>query len=255
MKTSQRPNRRPGRRTARRIAAARRAGLTLLELVMVVSILAILTALVVPGMSDQSEESRKIAAKATMQELRDIITNRYMENMGELPQPMLTGSFTEATRISTTLQITGTTATGLPQLHFLFVNPRQFDGSLPAAQRYLAVGDFDQQSKIGWNGPYMLQKSTTYPNPTAQRFSTDPNNPLTWSDYGFTTTFGQAGDFTVMDPWGSPYVIIVRSLAHGSSTAYTAYVVSAGFNRKLDTNALGATATGDDLLLPIKSWK
>jgi len=238
------------RRTGR---ARRRAGLTLLELVMVVSILAILTALVVPGMSDQSEETRKTVARATMQEVRDIIANRYMENMGELPQPMLTGTVTDGTRITTTLQVTGTSATGLPQMQFLFVNPRQYDAS--SATPYMAIGDFDQQSRIGWNGPYMGQKSTTYPNPTARRFATDPNNDDTWAEYGFTTTHGQPGDFTVMDPWGSPYVIVVRAVAHGSSTAYTAYVVSAGFNRRLETTANGASATGDDLLLAIKSWK
>jgi prepilin-type N-terminal cleavage/methylation domain-containing protein len=238
--------------TQRRAARARRrAGLTLLELVMVVSILAILTALVVPGMSDQSEETRKTVARATMQEVRDIIANRYMENMGELPQPVLTGN--DTTRITTTMQALSTTTSGLPQLQFLFVNPRQYDAS--SATPYMAIGDFDQQARIGWNGPYFNSKATTYPNPTARRFSTDPNDTRTWSQFGFTTTFGQAGDFTIMDPWGSPYVIVVRSVAHGSSTAYTAFVVSAGFNRTLETTANGTTSTGDDLLLAIKSWK
>jgi Tfp pilus assembly protein PilE len=220
---------------------------------MVVSILAILTALVVPGMTDQSEETRKTVARATLQEVRDIIANRYMENMGEMPQPVLTGTGSDATRLTATLQVTGTSVTKLPQLHFLFVNPRQYDST--SATPYLAINDFDQQSRIGWNGPYMMPKATTYPNPTARRFATDPNNTLTWAEYGFTTTFGQAGDQTIMDPWGSPYVIKVRSVPHGSSTAYTAYVVSAGFDRKIDTSADGTEATGDDLLLPIKQWK
>jgi prepilin-type N-terminal cleavage/methylation domain-containing protein len=235
----------------RRPPRARRAGLTLLELVMVVSILAILTALVVPGMTDQSEDTRKTVARATMLEVRDIIANRYMENMGEMPQPVLTG--TDSVRLSATLQITGTATTKLPQLHFLFVNPRQYDAS--SATPYMAIKDFDQQSKIGWNGPYMGTKSTTYPDPTARRFATDPNDTRTWSDLGFTTTFGQVGDFTIMDPWGSPYVIIVRTVAHGSSTAYSAYVVSAGFNRTLETTTVGSATTGDDLLLKIQDWK
>jgi prepilin-type N-terminal cleavage/methylation domain-containing protein len=244
----------PARRRSRH---ARRAGLTLLELVMVVSILAILTALVVPGMTDQSEETRKTVARATMQEVRDIIANRYLENMGSLPQPMLTGSVLDTTRITTTTQVTGTSAVGLPQLQFLFVNPRQFDSSagLTPDRRYMAINDFDQTARIGWNGPYMMAKSTTYPNPEAVRFATDPNDTRTWAQFGFTTTFGQTGDFTIMDPWGSPYVIIVRSLPHGGSTAYTAYVVSAGFNRTLETTAVGSATTGDDLLLPIKTWK
>ena len=238
-------------RARNRARRARRAGLTLLELVMVVSILAILTALVVPGMTDQSEETRKTVARATMLEVRDIIANRYLENMGEMPQPVLTG--TDSTRLSTTLQVTGSATTKLPQLQFLFVNPRQYDPL--SATPYLAINDFDQQSRIGWNGPYMMTKSTTYPNPTARRFATDPNNVQTWAEYGFTTKHGQPGDFTIMDPWGSPYVIIVRSVAHGSSTAYSAYVVSAGFDRRLDTTDVGGSPTGDDVLLKIKDWK
>jgi hypothetical protein len=174
-----------------------------------------------------------------------------MENMGEMPQPVLTG--TDAVRLSATLQITGTAATKLPQLHFLFVNPRQYDAS--SATPYMAISDFDQQSRIGWNGPYYGTKSALYPNPTARRFATDPNDTRTWADLGFTTTHGQAGDFTIMDPWGSPYVIIVRASPHGASTAYSAYIVSAGFNRTLETTADGTTTTGDDLLLLIKQWK
>jgi len=233
--------------------AGRRAGLTLLELVMVVSILAILTALVVPGMTDQSEETRKTVARATMLEVRDTIANRYLENMGEMPQPVLTGTGTDANRLAATLQVTGTSLTKLPQLQFLFVNPRQYDPV--SATPYLAINDFDPQARIGWNGPYMMPKATTYPNPTARRFATDPNDTRTWADFGFTTTFGQTGDQTIMDPWGSPYVIIVRTVAHGSSTAYSAYVVSAGFNRKLDTTDDGTAGTGDDLLQKIKDWK
>lgn len=55
--------------TGRRV----RRGLTLLELVMVVSILAILTALVVPGMTDQQEETRRTVAKNVVQEVRDAV--------------------------------------------------------------------------------------------------------------------------------------------------------------------------------------
>ncbi|MBU4604352.1 MAG: prepilin-type N-terminal cleavage/methylation domain-containing protein [Proteobacteria bacterium] len=51
-------------KTPRCHSSSRHRGLTLLELVMVVSILAILTALIVPGMNDQQEETRKTVAKA-----------------------------------------------------------------------------------------------------------------------------------------------------------------------------------------------
>lgn len=233
--------------TARRI----RRGLTLLELVMVVSILAILAALVVPGMSDQQEETRKTVARATMQELRDVIANRYLNDMQALPQPDLVNDTLRTG--SATMQNISSTQTNLPQLNFLFVNP-QFASST-TGPNYVAVNTFDQQSRIGWNGPYVMQKATTYPDPTARRFPTDPTNTQTWSDYGFTTQYGQFGDNCLMDPWGSPYVVVVRQTPHGSSTVYTSNVVSAGFNRTLETTTNGLLSTGDDLLLPIKAMK
>jgi type II secretory pathway pseudopilin PulG len=240
--------------------------LTLLELVMVVSILAILTALIVPGMGDQQEETRKTVARATLHELRDVIANRYMQDMANtanvsttstvgriaLPQPDRANDVSG--RISTTaIQADGSTGGIVPQLHFLFVNPHYHSSSTPP---YVAVSDYDAQTRIGWNGPYVGQKMTLYPNPGNPRFPQDPNNANDWSDYGFTERYGQAGDFCVNDPWGSPYVIHVRL----NGTVYTAYVVSAGPNRKLDTGTWnnsgdgGSLNSGDDLALAIKSW-
>ena len=238
------------------LPSRRRRGLTLLELVMVVSILAILTALVVPGMSDQQEETRKTVAKATLQELRDVIANRYWPDMGKFPQPNVLDN--SGLRLSSTAQITGTSTTALPQLHFLFVNPNQYVST--ATTQYVAVSDYDPQVRIGWNGPYVMTKSTVYPNPNNVRFSSDTTNTSTWSDYGFTNLYGNAGDYTINDPWGSPYVTIIRASAHGSSTLYTAFLVSAGPNRRLDnttwtSNVDGTLNSGDDLALQIKAWK
>lgn len=244
----------------------RRGGLTLLELVMVVSILAILTALIVPGMGDQQEETRRIVARATLQELRDVIANRYMQDMANTVNPALTGTvalpqpnrtYDVSSRVTTT-QIDGSAAGVIPQLHFLFVNPNQYDSSTTPS--YVAVNDYDAQTKIGWNGPYVMQKATVYPNPSNVRFPKDPNNTQTWSQYGFTTLYGQAGDYCLNDPWGSPYVTQLIASTHGGSNMYSAYVVSAGPNRTLDvsswtTNTDGTLNSGDDLTLPIKVWK
>lgn len=246
----------------------RRRGLTLLELVMVVSILAILTALVVPGMSDQQEETRKTVAKATLQELRDVIANRYLPDMSHTVNPAVTGAvalpqpnraYDTSGRITST-QADGSVAGVVPQTHFLFVNPNQYSGS--TTTQYVSVKDFDPQVKIGWNGPYVMHKATVYPNPTNQRFTNDPNNTATWSDCGFTTQFGQPGDYCVNDPWGSPYVIRIHRTSHGgTNNLFTAYVVSAGPDRRLvelsnwTTNTDGTLNTGDDLALQIKAWK
>lgn len=247
----------------------RRGGLTLLELVMVVSILAILTALVVPGMSDQQEETRRTVARATLQELRDVVANRYMQDMANtvnptttgviaLPQPKRAGINPDTSSRVTTTQLDGSAAGVIPQTHFLFVNPNQYHAS--SNPPYVAVSDYDQHAKIGWNGPYVMTKSTVYPNPTNIRFPKDPNNTADWASYGFTTLYGQPGDFCVNDPWGSPYIIHVLPTTHASTTLYTAYVVSAGPNRSLDITDWeietdGTLNAGDDLALPIKSWK
>jgi prepilin-type N-terminal cleavage/methylation domain-containing protein len=244
-----------------------RRGLTLLELVMVVSILAILTALIVPGMGEQQEETRRVAARVTLQGLRDEIANRYMQDMGHTVNPLITGkaalpqpnrTLDASGRISTT-QIDGSTAGLVPQLHFLFVNPNQYDGA--ATTKYVGVPDFDPNVKIGWNGPYVLQKSSVYPNPNNVRFSSDPTNTGTWSSYGFTSLYGQPGDYTINDPWGSPIVTIIYQTTHGGVPLYSAYLVSAGPNRRLDNsswtfNSDGTLNTGDDLTMKIgKEWR
>ena len=251
--------------------AAGRRGLTLLELVMVVSILAILTALVVPGMTDQQEVTRAAVARSSVQEIRDAIANRYSQDMADpmnthgLPRPyFISGSATsiDNSRVTTILASAAPASQlkYIPQLQYLFVNPRQFDAT--ATPRYAAVKDYDASTRLGWNGPYVMSKTSTYPNPSSARFPNDPNDTRTWADFGFTEAYGLPGDLTVADPWGSPIVVAVVSQSHGSGTQllYTAYVVSAGPNKTLDmatwgSNTDGSLNSGDDIAQPIKSWK
>src|SRR5262245_26025727 len=136
------------RTTSRLRNAPSRHGLTLLELVMVVSILAILTALVVPGMNDQQEETRRTVARVTMQELRDTLANRYAQDMVSPIVSLPVPHAADTVRLSATQQATGATTTALPQLHFLFVNPNQY--ALSSSPTYMAVSDYDPQTKIGW---------------------------------------------------------------------------------------------------------
>lgn len=231
-----------------------RRGMTLLELAMVVSILAILTALVVPGFTGQMEDTRRMAAKATVQNLRNVVADRYLDDLQALPSPNLL----DTARRSGAAQLPLLLPNDVPQLHFLFVNPNQYaSGSTP---QYVAVRDYDPSSRIGWNGPYVMNVSSTYPNPAAVRFPNDPNNTQTWADYGFTTSFGQPGDFAQYDPWGSPIVIVLKQQTHGTANVVTEYVVSAGPNRKLDHaswsfNTDGSLNGGDDTALAVRQRK
>ncbi|MCE9608295.1 MAG: type II secretion system GspH family protein [Planctomycetia bacterium] len=248
-------------------AFAQRRGLTLLELVMVVSILAILTALVVPGMTNTQEETRSAVAKVSVQELRDVIADRYMHDMADslgfqgLPRlhaiPGTPPTYPDTTRAST-LGTTTEQLKYLPQLHFLFVNPRQYDATPAVTVRYAAIGDYDASTRLGWNGPYLMSKTLKYPNPEDARYPTDKNDTRKWKDFGFTTTFGQEGDYMVPDSWGSPIVISIQTTPHGGVLMNTAYVVSAGPNKTLDITSnttTGVLTLGDDIALPLKSWK
>jgi len=243
-----------------------RRGLTLLELVMVVSILAILTALVVPGMTDQQEVTRRAVGANVVQEVRDVIANRYMQDMADtlgyqgLPRVNTSMSSGSPVVADSSRVITGTTPQHLylPQLYFLFVNPKQYDTSAGLVSRYAAISDYDPSTRLGWNGPYLQTKSSTYPDPEAVRNPKDTNDQRKWKDFGFTTLYGQAGDLTVTDPWNSPIVVSIQLTTHGGADMYTAYVVSAGPNKTLELAAnstTGAITAGDDIYLPVKSWK
>ena len=228
---------------------AARAGLTLLELVMVVSILAVLTAMVVPGMSSQQEETRKTVARSSLNDLRNAITNRYLQDMTDLPRARAD----DTTRASETV---GAVARPLPQLHFLFVNPNSYVST--ATPPYPALNDYDHQTRLGWNGPYVMTSPGKYPTPTAQRSVKNPNDTRTWADYGFTTSYGNAGDQTLLDPWGSPYVLVTYDYTHGAAALRSEYLVSAGPNLKLDhatwaINTDGSLNSGDDLVLLVRT--
>lgn len=253
----------------RLLARRRRRGLTLLELVMVVSILAILTALVVPGMSSQQETTRATAAVTAVKNVSDIISNKYSQDMADtlgyqgLPRVntrMTSGGpvVDDSTRVSTATGGTTQQLFYLPQLCFLFVNPRQFDATLAVGQRYAAIPDYDPSVKLGWDGPYIKNPGTTYPNPADRRFPKDPNDTRVWSDFGFTLAHGQVGDPAMLDPWGSPIVISILTQTHGGVNMYSAYVVSAGPNKVLDTavnTTSGAIEAGDDVVRLVKQWK
>ena len=231
---------------ALRLAKSRRA-LTLLELVMVVSILAVLTAMVVPGMNAQNEETRAAVARKSLKDLRDTIANRYLVDMGDLPRANAADSNRGG-------------SAALPQLHFLFVNPRQMYGT-GVSTVYTSVNDYDSATRIGWNGPYIGTTTSKFPDITQRRFPKDPTNTNTWTASGFTSDYGFMNDMTLNDPWGSPYVISLVTQTMGSDTILSEYVVSAGPNRILNRTSWAFNTDGtpndtvDDLALLIRSRK
>jgi len=104
----------PGRHAPRK-----RTGLTLAELLIVVTVLTALLSLVLPAVGHYLAESRDAVTRQTLARLRDVVV-LYWSDMGEVPTP----------------------------LRALFVNPKTGDGTL----------DYDPVYRRGWRGPYVVHQ-------------------------------------------------------------------------------------------------
>lgn len=99
----------------------RRRGVTLLELVIVVAILAVLGAMIVPSLSRSVDSSRDAISRGALVQLRTVILDTYYhDHFEQLPY-----------------------FAGYTQLRSLYVNPNP-------AQLY------DPVTRRGWRGPYLL---------------------------------------------------------------------------------------------------
>lgn len=175
-----------------------RAGLTLLELLIVLVVIAVLAGLVVPILTHHGDRSRTTATEASLSELRDVITQYWRDFDKSLPQ----------------------SGGSSPQTLYLFVNPDTYGDGNPATTDQDQT--YDPHYKLGWRGPYVSQATGTYSESIAD---------------GFDSTYGTDGEPALIDAWGQPIVIqlptpttpgltIVRLLSAGPNgildTSYTA---------------------------------
>jgi len=109
----------------------RERGLTLLELVVVVAILAILAGFIIPLAAGQIEKGKTTATQANLVLIRDAI-------MGTADKP---GFYTDTGLFPSTLRD-------------LFINP--FASTDPLAT-------FNRDTGRGWHGPYVVPSGSTYP--------------------------------------------------------------------------------------------
>jgi prepilin-type N-terminal cleavage/methylation domain-containing protein len=121
-----------------RIAGRKVAGLTLLELITVVAILAILAGFLVPVVSQFGAQGRDTATKSTLTEVRNAI-------MGTAQNPGY---------LSDTGQLPGT-------IKDLFVKPS-------------AIAAFNPATNTGWHGPYIINATGNYPRTDAYGNAGDP---------------------------------------------------------------------------------
>ncbi len=215
-----------------------RAGLTLLELLVVLVILLALGTLLIPTLGWMGNQSQQVATRESMLRLRELLVNQYIPDMGELPRPRL-----ELTTGGTSGRMNH------PQLVYLFVNPDFHENGNPADD---FSGPTTMLSGRRWQGPYPLHTGMKY-------FVTHTTeNPTGFTNrYGMGDPVTRVGDPTIIDAWGNPIVIQEPDLDGDGVISDIerrhTRLVSAGRNGRLETppDVLMPTQEerGDDVVL------
>ncbi len=201
----------------RRRTAARRRGLTLLELVVVLTILVALGAMVVPVLRGSGEQSSETTTDATLIAVRDALLHYWSDTK----YVVLTGDpAVEDQRF---------------QVRWLFENPSTSD-------------TFDPDTRIGWNGPYLVNQTGRYTVDVARGFR---------NQYGTETTNELEKDPAVVDSWtASP--IIIQATRNTNEGYWDIRIVSAGPDGVVDldsqtlTENLTPATSGDDVYVALK---
>jgi prepilin-type N-terminal cleavage/methylation domain-containing protein len=204
----------------------KRRGLTLLELVVVLTILVATASIAVFNSGAMLQDSRGDVTRQSLTKLRDVIAQTYWQDAGgNLPERNASVTPVPPTRMTT------------PQLRYLFINPLT-ENTLTTADPGSTdtTVTYNPAYRLGWRGPYVV-----------------PNNGAVYtinSTAGFLEQYGETGDPAVLDGWGNPIVIQCPSLLTGVLTpdgALDVRLVSAGPNGIVDIDPTVSTAT---LLLP-----
>lgn len=159
------------------------AGLTLLEIVVVVAILATLAGFLVPSLAQFSAQGKTTAAKASLAQIRDAI-------VGSGGQP---GYFHDV----------GTAPISLADL---------LSTAIPSAPS--GIQPFDRDSNLGWRGPYILG-GVAIDTAKYNAFHASFKNTSTVDDYD---DYVQDPDHVILDVWGNP--IIIQRLKVSGGTLY-----------------------------------
>ena len=193
----------------------RRAGLTLVELVVVLVILVALASIVIPRADTAAEQGASDATNATLARLKEVIVNRYM--------PDTKGAAFVGTTYSGGSGDTTINYDGLPRMGSFNMPPQ-------LVAMFLAPGlsAYNTSSHSGWHGPYITSSTAVFPGA----------NPSTAAARGFLSTSGTSGAFgnaangtypgdpTVLDAWGNPIVMV--PIFDTSYNQYYYALISAG---------------------------
>jgi type II secretory pathway pseudopilin PulG len=141
-------------------------------LVIVLAVLAMLSALVVPMVGNCVADSRSAVTRQNLTRLRDMIAETYWQDSDRcLPQRDTGVPPVPPGRMNT------------PQLRYLFVNPHTEDATV----------QYDPVYCRGWRGPYLADRG---------RVTYTIN-----AGAGFLECYGENGDPTVLDGWDRPIVL------------------------------------------------
>lgn len=219
----------------------KRRGLTLLELLVVLTILISLSTIIVPMIGSFGRKSQVVATRENLFRLQELICNRYLADMGELPRPKLDGSGKDPLGVS---------RVNHPQLRYLFVNPDTEDiTTIQESNRLM--------SQRRWQGPYVRHGGARYQQVDAKGFL---------ANYGIGDVFEgdppqitTRGDPAILDAWGRPIVLQEPDDGAAGTTNDKKYarLVSAGPNGIIDTpltvlmpdDTNTATGRGDDIIV------
>jgi general secretion pathway protein G len=223
--------------TPHRSPVRSRAGLTLLEIVIVVAILAILAGFIVPVLNGVAASSKITAAQASLATIRDAI-------MGTPDKP---GYYSDTGQLPNTLAD-------------LFLQP----AGMPS---------YNRDTNRGWRGPYLFNANGTLGSgnepqgfivgASASSYTAPYGIPSGNPGYLASEPYGNTGDPVIIDPWGN--AIFLQWPTSGSSAVQNqefVRLISAGPNKTIDTpqNYLDTAVTpnlpypppavrGDDMVL------
>lgn len=198
--------------------SSRSSGFTLVEVIVVLSVVLLLTGIAVPMLSSYMEDGRRARAEAECKVIGAAMMSFY-KDVGVYPARNSSGSNN--------------------QLYSLLTGP-----TMPTTNPWSATHNFGTWGMSGARGDLLNNHLLT-------------NTPqgTTGAAYPTTGTARWRGPYLAgsspLDPWGRPYVINVISGHNANATNYKRlFVMSAGPNGRFDTSA-NATATtdltGDDI--------
>ncbi len=193
-------------------------GFTLVEVVIVLAVIAILSAILVPSIMKNIEDSRIARAKSDVKEIANAIL-RARNDMGIWP-------VIDRNSNPTSLLI-GTT-------------PDPVLSSVPGSSSGVSSWARTPSESLWWE--------LINPNNSYTKIEPNPHNLPCW--------MGPYLVEIKLDPWGNPYLVNSSFLQGGSNPDSTrrVWVISSGLNKLMDTNFEGTSIQtgGDDVGYPVQ---